>query len=193
MSLAPWRSVLVRALHRNRSLPYARYVQLATVRPDGKPANRTLVFRGFLDDTNQLKFFTDDRSEKPQQIEHSPWAEVCWYFPTTREQFRIAGKLSLIDRASSDEKLQKARQTAWQDMSDSARTQFAWAYPGQPRAAVETFSPPVPSETDPLVQFCLLLLEPTDVDHLELRGEPQNRHRYSLKTVDSWVIEDINP
>ncbi len=191
MSLAPWRSILARALHRNRSLPYARYVQLATVRPTGKPANRTIVFRGFLDHTNQLKFVSDDRSEKPEQIEYCPWAEVCWYFPTTREQFRIAGKLSLIDHTNPDESLQKARQLLWQELSDSARTQFAWAHPGQPRSPLETFSPPAPSQTDPLDQFCLLLLNPTAVDHLELRGEPQNRHRYHLE--ETWTVEEVNP
>jgi pyridoxamine 5'-phosphate oxidase len=47
MTLAPWRSALARALHRNRALVYARYFQLATVRADGRPANRTVVFRGF--------------------------------------------------------------------------------------------------------------------------------------------------
>ncbi|BAU13627.1 pyridoxamine 5'-phosphate oxidase-related FMN-binding protein [Leptolyngbya sp. NIES-3755] len=192
MSLAPWRSILARALHRNRSLPYARYVQLATVRPTGKPANRTIVFRGFLEDTNQLQFVTDDRSEKPKQIEYCPWAEVCWYFPNTREQFRIAGKLSLIDRTNRDETLQKSRQQIWQALSDSARIQFAWAHPGQPRAEVETFSPPAPSQTEPLEQFCLLLLEPTEVDHLELRGDPQNRYQYHLKET-GWIVEEVNP
>jgi pyridoxamine 5'-phosphate oxidase len=190
--MAPWRSLIARALHRNRSLPNARYVQLATVYPDGKPANRTIVFRGFLDETDQLKFVTDDRSQKPQQIEHCPWGEVCWYFPKTREQFRIAGKLKLIDRINPDESLQKARRQAWQDLSDSARTQFAWAHPGQPRAQAETFSPPMPSQTEPLPQFCLLLLEPIAVDHLELRGDPQNRCLYQLKD-GTWSIEDVNP
>jgi pyridoxamine 5'-phosphate oxidase len=47
MTLAPWRSPLSRALYRNRNLPYCRYLQLATVRPNGQPANRTVVFRGF--------------------------------------------------------------------------------------------------------------------------------------------------
>ncbi|MBW4526858.1 MAG: pyridoxamine 5'-phosphate oxidase family protein [Phormidium tanganyikae FI6-MK23] len=192
MSLAPWRSILARALHRNRSLPYARYVQLATVRPNGKPANRTIVFRGFLNDMNQLKFVSDNRSEKPKQIEYCPWAEVCWYFPNTHEQFRIAGKLSLIDRTNPDESLQKARKLIWQELSESARTQFAWAHPGQPRAASETFSPPAPSQSDPLEQFCLLLLDPVEVDHLELRGEPQNRHQYHLEE-DTWKIEEVNP
>lgn len=192
MSLAPWRSILAGALHRNRSLPYARYLQLATVRPDGRPANRTIVFRGFLNDTNQLKFVTDDRSEKPKHIEYCPWAEVCWYFPNTREQFRIAGKLSLIDANHLDQHLQAARQQIWQELSDSARTQFTWAHPGQPRREEEKVFSPAPSQTDPLQQFGLLLLDPTDVDHLELRGDPQNRYQYRLKS-EGWAVEAINP
>ncbi|NES70384.1 MAG: pyridoxamine 5'-phosphate oxidase, partial [Okeania sp. SIO2D1] len=56
--LAPWRSPLSRALHRNRSLSYARYLQLATVTAEGQPKNRTIVFRGFLEETNHLKFIT---------------------------------------------------------------------------------------------------------------------------------------
>lgn len=193
MSLAPWRSPLSRALHRNRSLVYARYLQLATVRPDGKPANRTVVFRGFFADTNQLKFVTDLRSEKPEQITHSPWAEVCWYFPNTREQFRITGMLQLITNTDPDTTLQTARQAAWQELSDSARVQFAWAHPGQPRAEASAFSPPAPAEIEPLPHFCLLLLNPTQVDHLELRGNPQNRYRYFHNDRNEWVSEEINP
>ncbi|NJN59988.1 MAG: pyridoxamine 5'-phosphate oxidase, partial [Leptolyngbyaceae cyanobacterium SL_5_9] len=127
MPLAPWRSPLSRALHRNRSLVYARYLQLATVRADGRPANRTLVFRGFLDDSNQLKFVTDSRSEKANQIQHQTWGEICWYFPSTREQFRLAGELTLVGQDFNDETLSKARQTTWHELSDAARLQFAWA------------------------------------------------------------------
>jgi pyridoxamine 5'-phosphate oxidase len=193
MTLAPWRALLSRALHRNRSLPYSRYAQLATMRPNGKPANRIIVFRGFLTDTNQLKFVTDARSEKPQHIAYSPWAELCWYFPNTREQFRIAGYLKLVRHSEPDELLQKARQSVWQELSDSARTQFAWAYPGQIRDEGDTFSPPTPSSIEPLPHFCLVLLDPTEVDHLELRGEPQTRHRYRQQSPDYWLSENINP
>lgn len=202
MSLAPWRPAIARALHRNRSLPYARYLQLATVCPDGKPANRTVVFRGFLDETNQLKFVTDLRSEKPEQIAYNPWAEVCWYFPTTREQFRLTGTLQLVTDQATDEKLQKARQMLWQELSDSARVQFAWGQPKQPRGDAKSFAPPLPSQIEPLPQFCLLLLDPIQVDHLELRGDPQNRRIYAISAETSsegteksgnWFDQAVNP
>ncbi|MBD2090791.1 pyridoxamine 5'-phosphate oxidase family protein [Microcoleus sp. FACHB-1515] len=193
MSLAPWRSSLARALHRNRSLVYARYLQLATVRPDGRPANRTIVFRGFLEDSDQLEFITDDRSEKIVQIQHQPCGEICWYFPITREQFRIAGLLSLIAADEPNETLRKARQTMWQNLSDAARLQFVWPPSGEVRSPNANFSPNPPDAIEPPCNFCLLLLDPTQVDHLELRGDPQNRYKYDKAEDGEWHKIEVNP
>lgn len=193
MSLAPWRSAIAYALHRNRSLVYARYLQLATVRVDGRPANRTVVFRGFLADTNQLKFISDRRSDKIDQIQQQPWAEVCWYFPNTREQFRITGKLTLVSSDESQPHLQSARIAMWQELSDAARLQFAWPHPGQAKAEKSAFELPPPDPSQPLANFCLLLLDPIQVDHLELRGEPQNRRLYKCEQNQQWSVQEINP
>ncbi|MBE9003811.1 pyridoxamine 5'-phosphate oxidase family protein [Fortiea sp. LEGE XX443] len=192
MSLAPWRGAIARALHRNRSLVYARYLQLATVRADHRPANRTVVFRDFLKDTNKLKFITDTRSDKVDQIKTQPWAEVCWYFPNTREQFRISGCLILVD--SDDYEQQSARLTAWQQLSDTARLQFAWPHPGKYRdTSPEAFTTSAPDPLQPVPNFCLLLLDPVQVDHLELRGEPQNRSIYQLDENQEWFCVEVNP
>ncbi|HEY9641740.1 MAG TPA: Npun_F5749 family FMN-dependent PPOX-type flavoprotein [Coleofasciculaceae cyanobacterium] len=207
MPLAPWRSPLARALHRNRSLVYARYLQLATVRADGRPANRTVVFRGFLDGTNQLKFITDTRSQKLEQILLQAWAEACWYFPKTREQFRLLGELQLVTADHPAPELLKARQLLWQDLSDAARSQFVWADPGAPRADADAFAVAPPDPLTPLPNFCVLLLDPDQVDHLELRGDPQNRFSYlrngspetageTAETETSelpWSVQAINP
>jgi PPOX class probable FMN-dependent enzyme len=194
MALAPWRSLLSRALHKNRSLPYARYFQLATVRADGRPANRTVVFRGFLDDTNQLKIITDSRSQKADQINHQSWGEACWYFPTTREQFRVTGQLTLVVADYPDQLLKDARQTTWQELSDAARLQFAWPHPSEAREEDNSaFSPPPPDPKQPLPNFCLLLLEPVEVDHLELRGDPQNRWLYYRNNSNDWLKQAVNP
>jgi PPOX class probable FMN-dependent enzyme len=194
MPLAPWRSLLARALHKNRKLPYARYFQLATIRTDGRPANRTLVFRGFLDDTNQLKIITDSRSQKADQIEDQPWGEACWYFPESREQFRLAGQLTLVRVDNPDQSLRAARKTTWQELSDPARLQFAWPHPGEARTDNNgAFSPPSPDPEQPIPNFCLLLLEPMEVDHLELRGDPQNRWLYYRNSSQEWSKQAVNP
>lgn len=193
MTLPDWRQILTGVLHRNRKQPYSRYFQLATVQTDGYPANRTVVFRGFLNDTSQLKIIVDSRSQKIDQIQHQPFAEACWYFTETREQFRLAGKLTLIGVDYDDAELQKSRVSTWQELSDNARVQFAWAHPGKERATSEAFAPPLPDAMNPLPNFCLLLLDPVKVDHLQLRGEPQNRYLYTCDNLGNWSCVEINP
>ena len=201
--LAPWRSPLSKALHKNRSQPFARYFQLATVRPNSTPANRTVVFRGFLQDTNSLMMISDRRSQKIAQIERNPSAEICWYFTKTREQFRLSGSLTLItaDTANNNAaiaELVNARQQVWRNISDNARLQFAWPDPKAPRNAEDkdAFNPPPPDDKTPLDTFCLLLLNPVSVDYLSLRGEPQTRilYRQVCDQLDNdWQTTTVNP
>lgn len=194
MPLAPWRPSLTRALHHNRSLIYARYLQLATVRNNGQPANRTVVFRGFLNDTNQLKFITDDRSEKIAQIQAQPWGELCWYFPKSREQFRLLGILTIVQAGHPNPTFVQARQQQWQELSDAARLQFAWPHPRKLRLDTSNFAPDAPDALEPLTNFCLLLLDPIQVDHLELRGNPQNRCLYDYHSkTECWTIRSVHP
>jgi PPOX class probable FMN-dependent enzyme len=145
-----------------------------------------------MEGTERLKFVTDARNEKADQINHSAWGEACWYFPKTREQFRIMGSLILVGEGSTDSGLQQARQASWKELSDSARSQFAWAHPGKPRAGDEGFTVAPPDAAIPLPHFCLLLLQPDRVDHLELRGNPQNRRIY-IRDGQSWSTQEVNP
>ena len=192
--LAPWRSPLSSAIHRNRSKPFSRYFQLATVTAQGYPANRTVVFRGFLDDKqNQLKVITDSRSAKIEDIEHRPKAEICWYFTKTREQFRITGDLQLITVEEINPELQKARKNTWHDLSDAARSQFAWPHPAKPAADKAKFDVEPPDVDTPLDNFCLLLLTPEKIDHLQLRSDPQQRRLYTLQGDRSWATQAVNP
>jgi pyridoxamine 5'-phosphate oxidase len=191
MALPPWRTPLARALHRNRSLPNSRYLQLATIDPQGYPANRTVVFRGWHDPGSELQFVTDVRSAKIGQISCKPQVEACWYFPKTREQFRIRGYLKLIDRHSLPG--QSARQQAWQQLSPKACPQFFWPTPGQPREEEALYAIDESLDlTSPPDNFGLLLLAPQRVDRLELKGEPQNRWLYELLD-DNWSMIAINP
>jgi len=44
-----WHAAIARALERGSSVPSSRYLQIATVRPDGRPTVRSVVFRGWFD------------------------------------------------------------------------------------------------------------------------------------------------
>ena len=194
-----WRSHLARSLHQHRNQPEARFMQLATIGLDQRPRNRTVVFRGFLEDSDRfkmplrdcLKIVTDIRSQKSAQIAANPWAEINWYFTKTRSQFRILGKLILIDQECQDLDLQSVRKLAWQTLSEPARTQFTWAHPRKLKVDFPEVAPPDPEQ--PIPSFCLLLLEPTEVDRLELRGTPQNRWLYLRDDRGNWIEQEVNP
>ena len=192
-----WRSHLARSLHQHRHQPESRFFHLATIDAAQRPRSRTVVFRGFLEDSDRyqdcLKIVTDRRSQKYAQITANPYAEVSWYFPKTRSQFRIFGQLILIDQDNNIPELQSFRQSAWQSLSDAARSQFAWDTPRSPRSDPKSIPEvAIVDPLQPLDWFCLLLLAPTEVDRLELRGTPQNRWLYQ-KTADGWIEQEVNP
>lgn len=61
------------SLRENQTLPNCRFVQLSTLRINGTPASRTIVFRGFLEDpkgdpSSVLWFVGDLRTEKAEQV-----------------------------------------------------------------------------------------------------------------------------
>jgi PPOX class probable FMN-dependent enzyme len=192
MTPAPWRTLLDRALGAGAD-PAARFLQLATVRPDGRPANRTLVFRGFLLGSDWLRFATDVRSAKVEQIAFRPWGEACWYFAATREQFRLAGPLDLVTADDPDQSRLDARREVWAALSDAARAQYAWPQPGADRAPDAAFAAPPGDPGEPLPSFGLLLLDPAEVDHLELAPDPHRRTRYRRGPDGDWDVRPVNP
>ncbi|KAJ3128057.1 hypothetical protein HK098_005269 [Nowakowskiella sp. JEL0407] len=195
-----WKPVIERALDANKSTPLSKFVQLATVKPNERPANRTLVFRGFYqlpDDygdlpvspitstsnllgqlsvshtsgsiqetstgrrtstssnsgksstilaklTSLLMFVTDIRSSKIlEDLSHNNFGEICWYFPETREQFRLSGTLHLVAQpqtslisnhlplwAPRDIPWEDERQRLWRKISPELRATFAGGTPG---------------------------------------------------------------
>ncbi|MBE9222724.1 pyridoxamine 5'-phosphate oxidase family protein [Cyanobacterium stanieri LEGE 03274] len=190
-NIAPWRSPLAKALHLNRAKPHSRYFQIATINPEGFPHNRTVVFRGFYADTNNLQIITDIRSEKYQHLQKQPQSEICWYFTKTREQFRIQGLIDIITYQENNKNMSHARQQAWEKLSDNAKIQFTWPTPGE--KVIKEYHTATDSLEQPLDTFCLLILKPQKVDHLQLKGNPQNRYRYHLDEKNNWVITAINP
>ena len=188
-----WRPSLVLALYQNRNAPNARFVQLATVRADGRPANRSLVFRGFLHESHQLTFVTDTRARKTGELAASPRAEICWYFPVTHEQFRIGGTITLVGDDTSEATLAAARRDAWRALPEATRVSFTWPPPGLPRDARVPFPANHPDPLEPLPHFGLIVLDPLDVDFLELNGTPQNRWEYRRDDLGRWSGIEVNP
>lgn len=188
---APWRGEIERSLSGDSAT--SRFMQLATVTANGWPANRTVVFRGFLPGSDALTFVTDARSQKVAHAAADPHCEVCWYFSETRVQFRIAGRLQVISESESEEKLLRYRRDAWDALSDKTKQQFYWPEPRTLRQA-EKASEEISRDTQKVPEsFCLCLLQPEFVDYLDLNEWPHRRTLFSRQHSGKWTRQEVNP
>lgn len=186
----PWRLPLDAARSAQPADPSTRYAQLATVRPDGRPANRTVVVRDLVGPSARPLFTSDARSAKLDDLNAEPRAELCWYFGPTREQFRLSGVVEVVgDDAPAG--LASLRHNAWDALPDGSRRTFAWPPPGAPRADPAAFEGDTP--VGPPAEFLVLLLDPEWVEHLDLRTHPHTRIRYVRDAKGGWSAEAVNP
>ena len=182
-----WSVALRRAIKRNRRDAHNRYLQLATVRPDGTPAVRSLVFRELCEEAMELRMVTDRRSAKVDEIASNAAAEIAWYFTHSREQFRFGGALRLVGTDAPD---QSARLALWESLSEKAQEQFYWPHPGRPLGDGEHGV--AASTQEPPDNFLMLALV-RSVDHLTLRGDPQSRVLSRIDPAGHWMSQAVNP
>ncbi|KAJ7962604.1 Pyridoxine/pyridoxamine 5'-phosphate oxidase 2 [Quillaja saponaria] len=110
---APWKQLLLNALESNAHLKHSSYFQLATIGSNGRPSNRTVVFRGFQDNSDKIQINTDGHTRKIEELKHCPFAEICWYFTDTWEQFRINGRIDIINGSNPDSLKLQQREKSW--------------------------------------------------------------------------------
>ncbi|XP_038874700.1 pyridoxine/pyridoxamine 5'-phosphate oxidase 2-like isoform X3 [Benincasa hispida] len=101
---APWKSLLLGALESNGRIKHSKFLQLvhfplsislqvqvsllllhsrflrrnrfqATIGINGRPSNRTVVFRGFEEGTDRIHIYTDSRTRKIEELKNCPFAE----------------------------------------------------------------------------------------------------------------------
>lgn len=58
----------------------ARFAQLATLTPEGRPSVRTVVVRQVHNNDGSIQMTTDSRSMKIAGLRRCAWGELCWYF-----------------------------------------------------------------------------------------------------------------
>ncbi|KAI6702621.1 hypothetical protein NL676_011757 [Syzygium grande] len=195
-STAPWKQLLLDALHSNSSLKHSSFFQLATVGSNGRPSNRTVVFRGFQESTDKIQIHTDSRGRKIEELKNNPLAEICWYFTNSWEQFRISGIVEMIDHSNPDSLKLQQREKAWHACSVKSRLQYLGPTPGLPYIGKHFRDEnSLDSSTGPVDSFCLLIMDPDQVDYLNLKSN--QRMTFTSTKSDSeekcWALERINP
>ncbi|KAL9385287.1 hypothetical protein Peur_022297 [Populus x canadensis] len=195
-TVTQWKQLLLSALESNSHLKHSPYFQFATVGCNGRPSNRSVVFRGFEENSDRIQINTDCRTRKIEELKHCPFAEICWYFSDSWEQFRINGRVDVIDGSNPDpEKLQQ-REKSWFASSLKSRLQYLGPNPGLPclseQSLNEFFLDP---SSGPVATFCLLVLDPDQVDYLNLKSNQRTVSTLSRCANGEmcWNSEMINP
>ncbi|XP_027335481.1 pyridoxine/pyridoxamine 5'-phosphate oxidase 2 isoform X2 [Abrus precatorius] len=196
MGSLAWKQLLLNALESNSHLKHSSFISFATVGTNGTPSNRTVVFRGFQDNTDNIQIHTDARTRKIEELKLCSSAEICWYFTDSWEQFRINGKVDIIDGSNPDPLKLQQRENSWFASSLRSRSQYLWPNPGLP-CLNEQAQPEISLDpsTGPVDAFCLLILEPNQVDYLNLKSNQRLTFKSSVSDAanKNWVVERVNP
>ncbi|CAL0318037.1 unnamed protein product [Lupinus luteus] len=195
MGTVAWKQLLIGALESNTHLKHSSFFQLASIGTNGKPSNRTVVFRGFQDNTDNILINTDSRTPKIEELKLCPFAEICWYFTDSWEQFRINGNVDVIDGSNPDPLKLQEREKSWFASSLRSRSQYLGPEPGLPSLG-EQAQPEISLDpsTGPVDAFCLLILEPDQVDYLNLKNSQRLAFKSSVSAAakKSWIMEKVN-
>ena len=82
------------------SQPEPTAMAVATAGPDGMPAVRMLLLKGF--DARGFVFYTNLGSPKAADLAANPRAALCFYWNQVKRQVRVAGRVERVTDAEAD-------------------------------------------------------------------------------------------
>jgi general stress protein 26 len=128
---APYVKSLRAAMRNNAAVNFSKLACLATVTAQGLPSVRTVVVRAV--EGQRVLIASDARSAKVADLRRSPLAELCWYFPLTREQFRLRGRVEVWGAESKEPAVQRALLEIWKKLPENTRGLTSLPAPGTVR------------------------------------------------------------
>ena len=142
----------------------SKFINFATISLKKEfPSCRTVVFRDFLGD--KIVLYTDFMSRKVKELEGNKNVEICWYFLGTREQYRIRGTCTIITDYDYKRK-------CWNKMNQSSKELYLLAAHNQESELVVSSESAgawnEDSEKRAFDRFTILLIEPSEVEYLDL-------------------------
>lgn len=169
---------------------------VATTAPDGAPSQRVMVLRAFDRATATLRFHTDSRAAKVEQIGDGGPVSILAYDPSAKRQFRLTG-ITRIETATP------AADQAWAEATLFAkRCYLADPAPGTRSdlpvsglaADIEGRLPEDEAEVAPgRVNFALLMAEIDTIEFLHLAHTGHRRARFTLGVDGKWQGEWLVP
>jgi len=157
-----------------------RYGVLATVGLDHLPALRTVVLRQVSDQLG-LRFYTDARSRKLEQIKKNNQVSLLFYHPKQLLQVKIEGTARLI---TDKDTLQKY----WSGVQPNARKDYSTtAAPGS-----SISNPDAVTYSAEENHFTIVEITPTSIEYLQLK-RPNHLRIQFLKNDSTWEGKFLVP
>jgi len=141
---------------------------VATIGPDGVPALRTMVLRGFEASTRMLRLHTDQRAAKFGELAADPRMAIHIYDPSAQMQLRLSG-------VATKHAANAIAVAAWAASQPGARRCYAATV--APGAAVAA-PPPPPPDGDGYANFAVLACEFDRLEWLWLAAAGHRRARF---------------
>ena len=168
-----------------------RLMALATVTPDGRPSNRTLVLRGADQALETAWFHTDKRSPKMIHLAHVPYVSAIGYDERAHIQIRLEGKVTL----HHDDALANQH---WEQASLAVRHAYSLPIgPGEPlvqhdpRARTMRTDHTAGESDRGRVNFVVIQLQVESIDWLQLLAAGQIRA--VMRRGRGWKPEPLAP
>ena len=193
LSLAEARKLLADGAANRKS--NAHHPVVATLGPDDLPRQRVMILRALDWEARLLRFHTDYRSTKVDELAKNDAASALIYDPASKIQLRLSGKA----RIEQDGSLPDA---AWEQATLFARRCYlAEQAPGMPTDQpmsglpewVEGRQPTEDEVIDARANFAILLFEFDDVEWLYLANQGHRRARWRWDSATgiwdgSWLV-----
>lgn len=157
-----------------------RYGVLGTIGLNQEPALRTVVLRQVNDDL-RLRFYTDGRSNKLQQIEKNNQLSLLFYHPKQLLQVKVEGTASII---TDRETLQKY----WSGVQPNSRKDYITTLP----SGSSISNPDAVEYLEEENHFTIVEIIPTRMEYLKLKRPNHIRIQFS-KTGATWQGEFLVP
>jgi len=163
----------------NRNSPSHMPV-IGTVDALGVPQMRVMILRNVSREERTLRFHTDSRSTKTEQLHHNAATSVLIYDPAAKVQIRISGKTQFSSQGD-------VANTAWSTSTPFARRCYmAEAAPGTPIAEpssglptwIEGKQPDEAQLADYRENFAALLVKVETIEWLYLANAGHRRARW---------------
>ena len=178
INLPEWRLALKSSNNKEGKSISKRWIQIATISKDNLPKIRTVVFRGWSTPYSML-IYTDQRSEKINDINNNNNVEILWLFPKGKSQYRLSGEAYEV----------KENIKFWDNLSENSKATWFWPSPGEKLSQKSAYD--TPKRLKRPSTFTVLEVKMNYVERLKLEKPIHKRCCWSKN--NGWKRIELNP